>query len=32
MGDLVRSVPCFELRLGPESAAVPALVEDLLAP
>ncbi len=32
MGDLVRSVPCFELRLGPDTAAVPALVEGLLAP
>ena len=32
MGDLVRSVPCFELRLGPDADAIPGAVARLLAP
>ena len=30
MGDLVRAVPCFTLRLGPDSHVAPALIADLL--
>ena len=32
MGDLVRSVPCFALRLGPDADAIPGAVARLLAP